>query len=81
MPRVELGSTRRNLVGLALSLASVALALLGYEAIETLLYRRWKAHFDNAGWLGKLTVPSRDPALLWEYLPYGEKDGIATRAG
>jgi lysophospholipase L1-like esterase len=49
-----------------------------YEAAERLLYRRWRAGFDNAGWLGRLTVPSADPGLLWEYRPYGEKDGIAT---
>ncbi len=70
--------TRRLLLGLAASLASSLLVVAGYEGIENLLWRRWRERFDNDGWFGKLTVPSPNPALLWEYRPYGEKDGVAT---
>lgn len=41
-------------------------------------YRRWRASFDNQGWIGRITVASANPALLWEYRPYGEAQGIAT---
>lgn len=67
---------------LALAGASLLAALLvfalGYEAVATIRYYRWRASFDNYGWLGKLTVRSPNPVLMWEYRPYGEAGGLRT---
>ena len=67
---------------LALAAVSAALTLavaaIGFEIVSHVRYRRWRASFDNEGWIGRLTVASADPALLWEYRPYGEAQGVAT---
>lgn len=67
---------------LALALASTFLTLVlivsGYEAVANIRYYRWRTRFDNQGWYGRLTVPSRDPVLMWEYRPYGRAGGIRT---
>ncbi len=38
----------------------------------------WKADFDSYGWFGKLTVPSNNSNLMWEYKPYGRYEYIRT---
>jgi lysophospholipase L1-like esterase len=67
---------------LALAMGSVLATLLvlaaGFEVTSHLRYRRWRASFDNEGWIGRLTVASANPALLWEYRPYGEAQGVAS---
>jgi len=67
---------------LALAAASGALTLAvaagTFEAVSRLRYGRWRASFDNEGWIGRLTVASPDPVLLWEYRPYGDVQGVAT---
>jgi lysophospholipase L1-like esterase len=67
---------------LALSLASVAVTALvlagAYELVAQVRYLRWRASFDNRGWMGKLTVASANPVLLWEYRPHAEASGIVT---
>ena len=71
--------TRGNLL---LALASCVLTLvvfvIGYEAWQSVCYRSWRAHYDNKGWLGTLTVPSSDPVLMWEYRPHGRHRSIET---
>jgi lysophospholipase L1-like esterase len=57
---------------------TLAVAAAAYEVSARLRYERWRASYDNEGWLSRLTVASRDPDLIWEYRPYGEAGGIAT---
>jgi lysophospholipase L1-like esterase len=67
---------------LALATGSLLVTLIvlavGFEVSENLRYRRWRASFDNEGWIGRLTVASKNPTLLWEYRPYGDAGGVAT---
>jgi lysophospholipase L1-like esterase len=59
-------------------LATLVVLVAAYEVAANVRYYRWHAQFDNEGWLGRLTVRSPNPVLLWEYRPYGEAAGIAT---
>ena len=59
-------------------LATLVVFALGYEVVANVRYYRWRASFDNNGWLGKLTVRSPNPVLMWEYRPYGEAGGLRT---
>src|SRR5262245_34962250 len=67
---------------LALLAASVLVTLLvvaaAWEIRANIRYYRWRARFDNNGWIERLTVASPDPALIWEYRPYGEAGGLKT---
>ena len=47
-----------------------------FEIVKNIKYYRWKADFDNYGWFGKITIPSPNPVLMWEYRPHGEIDHI-----
>jgi len=49
-----------------------------FEVVQNSRYLKWRSDFDNLGWLGKLTVPSENPVLMWEYRPYGEFERIKT---
>jgi lysophospholipase L1-like esterase len=71
---------RRARAGLVVgsSLATLLVLAAGYEAAASVRYARWRASFDNEGWLVRLTVASRNPVLLWEYRPYGTAGGITT---
>jgi lysophospholipase L1-like esterase len=71
--------TRGNLLlALSSTLVTLVLFVLGYEAWQGHRYAAWRARYDNKGWLGTLTVPSRDPVLMWEYRPDGSHRGIQT---
>ena len=65
-----------------LSLASTIVAVIVFvgvfEVVENIRYSIWRADFDNFGWFGKITVPSKNPLLMWEYRPYGEFEQIRT---
>ncbi len=67
---------------LSLLLTSMAIAALlfigGYEAIENVRYYRWHADFSGKAWLGTVTVPSDNPALMWEYRPHARYERIRT---
>ncbi|MBM3143803.1 MAG: SGNH/GDSL hydrolase family protein [Chloroflexi bacterium] len=73
-------SFAKSKVGLILlsSILSAVLFIGTFEIISNILYYRWKADFDNYGWFGKITIPSPNPVLMWEYRPYGENEGIKT---
>jgi lysophospholipase L1-like esterase len=74
----------RRAAGAKLALAAASMLLtaivlaLAFEVVARVHYRRWTAAYDNEGWIGRLTVASRDPALIWEYRPYGKAQGVAT---
>jgi lysophospholipase L1-like esterase len=54
------------------------LFVLAYEVVENARYERWKGEYDNSGWFGRMTVPSSNADLMWEYRPYGEFENIRT---
>lgn len=64
----------------ALSLVSTVIAIIlfiaVFEIVNNVRYATWRKTFDNQGWFGKITVPSENPVLMWEYRPYGEFEGI-----
>jgi lysophospholipase L1-like esterase len=66
--RNRLKNLRLTLVSIFLSLA---ILILGFEAVENIKYAQWRKEFTAYGWLNKMTVPSRDPLMMWEYRPYG----------
>jgi lysophospholipase L1-like esterase len=59
-------------------LVTAAVLAIAFEVVANIHYRRWTASYDNEGWIGRLTVASSNPTLLWEYRPYGEARGVAT---
>jgi lysophospholipase L1-like esterase len=62
---------RKPLLLVSSVVLALAACILTYEAVQHARYRRWKAGFDNDGWLGRLTVSSSNATLMWEYKPYG----------
>jgi len=62
----------------ASTLVTLAVVAAGYELVANIRYYEWRASYDNEGWIGRLTVASPDPVLLWEYRPYGEAAGLTT---
>lgn len=68
--------------GLALAVGATLVTAVVLVWIDELAanvrYYRWRARFDNGGWIGALAVASPNRELLWEYRPYGDSDGIAT---
>jgi hypothetical protein len=70
---------KRRYVLMLLSMAtSLALFVGVFELVANIRYHRWKAGFDNYGWFKRITVPSENPVLMWEYRPYGSIDEIET---
>ena len=67
---------RKAFLAIASGLLFGLLAVAAYEAFEQVRYHRWRQSFDNGGWLGKVTLPSPAPDLLWEYRPYGRHHNI-----
>ena len=68
----------RLALAVASTLLTAAILAAGFEVVARIHYRRWTAAYDNEGWLGRLTVASKNPILLWEYRPYGDVQGVAT---
>ena len=66
------------LVALLSVLAALLVLAVGSEVAAQVGYYRWRAGFDNEGWLDRLTIASPNPVLLWEYRPYGEAGGVLT---
>ena len=60
-------------LGMALASALVALVLFVavFEVVQNVRYYRWRRDFTDSGWLGRLTIASPNPVLMWEYRPYG----------
>lgn len=69
--------TRPGLILLS-SIISAILFVGVFELVASMHYDRWKADFDSSGWFGKITIPSTNPVLMWEYRPYGEYKSIRT---
>jgi lysophospholipase L1-like esterase len=74
---ISFAKTNLGLVLLGSAVSVVVLAGL-FETLATIHYYRWRTSFDNYGWLGKVTVRSLNPVLMWEYRPYGEFGQIKT---
>jgi lysophospholipase L1-like esterase len=60
----------------AATLVTLVVCAAAWEIRGNVRYYRWRSRFDNKGWIGRLTVASANPTLLWEYRPYGEVEGI-----
>lgn len=69
--------TRLGLIMLSSIISAVMFAGI-FEIVESIRYYLWKKNFDNLGWIGKITVPSLNPVLMWEYRPYGKIEQIET---
>ncbi len=64
---------KRSSIAIASGAFSLLLLLLGFEGVESYRYEQWRSEFTgSAGWYGRLTVPSSNPVLMWEYRPNGE---------
>jgi lysophospholipase L1-like esterase len=77
---VGLAASRRAHFALAAGsvLATLLLGLLAYEVVANVRYCRWRARYNNKGWLGRLTIASPDPGMIWEYRPNAHAAGITT---
>jgi lysophospholipase L1-like esterase len=67
----------KNLLLVIVSILLTTLFFVGsYELVAGWQYDRWRAAFEtNGDWFGRLTRPSDNPVLMWEYHPdsAGEK--------
>ncbi|MEA3275503.1 MAG: SGNH/GDSL hydrolase family protein [Pseudomonadota bacterium] len=55
------------------TLLALALFVGAYELWKSYEYDNWKSEFEETGdWYGKLTVPSENATMLWEYRSNGE---------
>jgi len=77
MKMFSFAKTRFGLLLLS-STISVVLFVGIFEIVENIRYYSWKANFDNFGWFDKITVPSTNHVLMWEYRPYGKFEQIET---
>jgi lysophospholipase L1-like esterase len=77
---MKLSSSLRVRLGVSLLSALVSLVAFVsiYEIVKTVRYHRWRENFDNFGWFEKITIPSQNPTLMWEYRAYGEIGKIRT---
>ena len=67
------------LLAAASLLVSLLVGVVGYEAYENVQYYRWRAAYaSGSDWHGRLTVPSQDALLVWEYRPNTEFRNIRT---
>jgi lysophospholipase L1-like esterase len=78
MKRPRKRTSRMSNLGLSVVSAVIAVVLFVgvYEIVNNVRYSMWRKTFDNQGWFGKITVPSDNPVLMWEYRPYGEIEEI-----
>ena len=77
---MRIPSFAKTKLGLLLlsSLFSLVLFVGAYELVKHVEYYRWRETFDNFGWLGKVTIASPNPVLMWEYRPYGQFEQVKT---
>lgn len=62
-----------KLLLMAISFTVLVVAAAGaFELYMQVRYNRWRAEFDNFGWLNRVTIKSPNPVLMWEYKPHGE---------
>jgi lysophospholipase L1-like esterase len=60
-------------------LLSLLVCVTGYEIYENVRYYRWKAAYAaGSDWHGRLTVPSRNERLMWEYRPNSQYRNLRT---
>ena len=64
----------KNMIMIVITAIFTLLILIsGYEIYKRFIwYDNWKGNYSkNGDWYGKLTIPSKDEILMWEYRPYG----------
>ena len=73
MSAASAGLAKRGLVALASGVLSLLVLVLAFEIFEARRYEQWRADFTGSeGWYGRVTVPSQNPVLMWEYRPNAE---------
>jgi len=61
------------------TILAILLCAGGYELFKTLQYFSWKKNYQEKGdWYQKLTTPSQNKRLMWEYRPNGKFKEIET---
>lgn len=65
-----LSRRKRILFGAIIASAALLFALSVAEVSLRMADRRWRQHFDNQGWLGRVTRAAANPRLVWEYAPH-----------
>ncbi|MEM1177206.1 MAG: SGNH/GDSL hydrolase family protein [Acidobacteriota bacterium] len=61
------------------SLTLSGVLLIGaFEVIQNVRYQQWRKSFKGTAWLGTVTVPSDNKALMWEYRPNATHKRITT---
>lgn len=70
---------KKNLVLLVSSaIFSLMILVACYEIYGNIEYEKWKSIYDAGGKFGKVTVPSSNKKMMWEYRPYGEYKELRT---
>ena len=77
---------RRMVKQLLLIVISSTIALISfvmvYEVYKSNEYDQWKENYEKNVWIGKLTRPSSNAKLIWEYHPnreYIDEQGVSIR--
>jgi len=79
-PHSLMGTTLiKNFLLMIISTVLTLAVLVGlFELVSSYRYDKWKEEFkENGDWYGKLTIPSNNEVLMWEYRPssVGDKYG------
>ena len=53
------------------TLLPLILGAAGYEIYRQIEHAQWSKEFSKQGWFKKMTIPSPNETLIWEYRPYG----------
>lgn len=75
-----LSDTQKGIIVSLFSLLVSAVVFVGgYEWYQSMKYDRWKAEFEKSEeWYGKMTIPSDNKTLMWEYRPHGHYQKLHT---
>jgi hypothetical protein len=57
-------------------LVTLLLCVVVYEIVARIRYHQWREEFVST-WMGKVTIPSPNEKLMWEYRSYGVQGTLA----
>lgn len=66
------------LLVLVSGLISLVFCVIGFEVYKNIEYRQWKESDQGSRWYGKMTKPSENLELMWEYKPYSDFKNLKT---
>jgi lysophospholipase L1-like esterase len=65
--------TKNILLAVLSTIVALILFIGAYELVKNYQYEKWKSEYQESGdWYGKLTMPSGNKVLMWEYRPDSE---------